>query len=110
MASSARTTFTVYEPLAAVQLPRFTGAVVAPAAMAPLCAPVRVFTVAPLESIRLSVMAWLPLADATVPWFFTATENVTLSPSAGADGEVVTAVATRSELDTGFTTSASARV
>lgn len=105
LASSASTTFTVYEPLAAVQVPRETGDVVEPAAMAPLCAPVRVLTVAPLESIRLRVIPWLPLADATEPWFFTATEKVTVSPFEGPDGEVVTALATRSELETGFTTS-----
>lgn len=110
LASSASTTFTVYEPLTAVQLPRFTGVVAAPAAMDPLYAPVRVFTVAPLESVRFRVMAWLPPAEATVPWFLMATEKVTASPSAGADGEVATAEATRSELETGFTTSASARV
>lgn len=73
--------------------------------MAPLCAPVRVFTVAPLESITLRVMPWLPAAEAIEPWFFTATEKVTVSPCDGEDGEVVTALATRSELETGLTTS-----
>ncbi|CAO0827417.1 hypothetical protein SMICM17S_05595 [Streptomyces microflavus] len=34
-----------------------------------------------------------------------ATESVTVSPAAGAEGEVVIAVATRSELATGCTTS-----
>lgn len=43
-------------------------------------------------------------AEATVPWFLTATAKVTVSPADGADGEVVTALATRSELATGFTT------
>ncbi len=55
-------------------------------------------------------MPWLPLAEATVPWFFTATEKATVSPAAGPDGEVVTALATRSELETGFTTSGAAAV
>lgn len=105
LASSATTTFTVYEPLAAAQVPRPTGAAVAPAAMAPLCAPVRVFTVAPLESVRVSVMPWLPPAEAIVPWFFRATEKVTVSPAEAPLGVQFTAEAIRSELSTGFTTS-----
>ncbi len=48
--------------------------------------------------------------DATEPWFFTVAEKVTVSPFDGADGEVVTALATRSELETGFTTSGEAAV
>lgn len=50
------------------------------------------------------------MAEATVPWFLRATEKVTVSPSDAAEGEVVTAEATRSELETGFTTSGEALV
>lgn len=103
-ASSARTTFTVYEPLAAAQVPSATDGAVAPAAMTPLCAPVRVFTVAPSELTTVRVMPWLPPAEATVPWFLIETEKLTVSPAAGADGDVPS-VATRSELATGLTTS-----
>lgn len=82
-----------------------TGAVVAPAAIAPSWEPVTVRTVAPLESTRARVRAWAPLAEATVPWLRTATRKVTVSPAAGPDGDVVT-TGTRSELLTGRTVSA----
>lgn len=109
-ASSATVTFSEYEPLAAFQVPRLTAGAVEPAAMTPECVPVRVLTVSPLESTSASVTGWPPPAESWVPWFLSATLNVTSSPAAGLDGEVVTAAATRSELWTGLTTSGSGRV
>ncbi len=109
-ASSATSTLRVYEPSAAFQVPRFSAGVVAPAAMTPSCAPVRVLTVAPSESTSATVTGWLPPAESRVPWFRSATLKVTSSPAAGLEGEVVTAAATRSELWTGLTTSGSDRV
>ena len=70
-------------PLAAVQLPRFTGAAVAPAAIAPVYEPVRVLTMAPLRSATVSVMPCAPAAEAMVPWFLHAAVNVTVLPAAG---------------------------
>jgi hypothetical protein len=106
LASSASTTRTVYRPLAAVQVPRLTGLVVAPAAMAPVYEPVSVRTTAPLAAFTtVSVMPCAPPADATVPWFLIATVNVTTLPLAGLPGVQPTGEATRSELATGATTS-----
>ncbi len=110
LASSAMTVFTVYLPLAAVQVPRRTGAVVAPGSMAPLCAPVRVLTTAPLASVTVRVIGWAPEAEAVVPWFFTATEKASVSPAEAEEGDQETGEATRSELATGLTTSGSGLV
>lgn len=109
LASSASVTFTVYDPSAAVHGPSFTDAAVVPAAMVPVNAPVRVFTVVLLESTTARVTPWLPLAEAIEPWFLIATSKVTASPAEGLEGEVFTE-ATRSELETGFTTRGSVRL
>ena len=50
-------------------------------------------------------MPWAPPAEATVPWFLIATENVTVLPAAGLPGDQPVGEATRSELSTGLTTS-----
>lgn len=104
LASAATVVRTVYEPLAAVQVPTVTAPVVAPAAIVPSYEPVRVRTVAPLESTSATVMPCAPPAEPMVPWLRRATLKVTVSPSAGPDGEVVS-TGTRSELLTGRTTS-----
>ena len=104
------TVLTVYLPFAAVQVPRRTGAVVWPAAMAPVWEPVSVLTVAPLASWTVRVMPWAPDAEATEPWFFRATVNVTSSPAEALVGVQETGAASRSELATGLTTRASGRV
>src|SRR3569833_759081 len=103
--SFASTTLTVYLPFTAVHEPRFTGGAVAPAAMAPLTEPGSVFTTEPFASRSESVMPWEPDAEAMVPWFLTATPNDTLVPLEGLPGLQVTDEATRSELETGATTS-----
>ncbi len=64
----------------------------------------------PLPSRTVSVTPWAPEAEATVPWFLIATVKVTLSPAEGLDGVQATGAATRSELETGLTTSASGAV
>src|SRR2546430_6481367 len=104
LASTAMTTCTVYFPLAAVHVPRLTGLVVAPGLIVPENEPLSVVTVLPLLSLRVSVTPCEPPADATVPWFLMATENVTVLPAAGLPGVQLTGEATRSELWTGFTT------
>ncbi|GAB3975901.1 hypothetical protein GCM10029978_061240 [Actinoallomurus acanthiterrae] len=73
--------------------------------MVPLTEPVNVFTVALLASRSVSVMPCDPEPEATVPWFFTVTPNVTLSPLEGLPGVQVTDDAIRSELATGATVS-----
>src|SRR5262245_47475480 len=50
-------------------------------------------------------MPCAPLAEATAPWLRIATENDTVLPFAGVDGDQLTDDATRSELSTGRTTS-----
>src|SRR5688500_18440328 len=97
LASAASTTRTVYLPLAAVHVPRETGAVVAPAAMTPVYEPVRVRTTVPAALRTVSVMPCAPPADATVPWFLTATEKFTTLPLAGVVGVQLTGETTRSE-------------
>src|SRR3954453_13104385 len=103
--SPASTTLTVYLPLAAVQEPRFTAGAVAPAAIVPRTERVRVFTTALPASRSVSVMPCEPDPEATVPWFLTATLNDTLLPLEGLLGLQLTEEATRSELETGATTS-----
>src|SRR5262245_4826127 len=98
LVSTAMTTCTVYFPLTAVQVPSATGLVVAPGLMVPENAPVSVVTVDPLVSFRVSVTPCEPPADATVPWFLMATENVTVLPADGVPGVQLTGDATRSEL------------
>ncbi len=111
LASVAITVFTVYLPLPAVQVPRFTGVVVAPDAMAPVYEPVRVLTTAPVvASATVRVTLWAPPAEATVPWFLIAAVKVTLLPAAGLPGVQLTGAATRSELATWATTSAAGLV
>ncbi len=105
LASSASTTRTVYRPLAAVQVPRLTGRVVAPAAIAPVYEPVSVRTTVPASLSTVSVMPCAPPAEAMVPWLRIATEKVTVLPADGLLGDQATAAATRSELATGPTTS-----
>ena len=81
-----------------------TGLVVAPDAMMPVNAPVRVrTTVLPFSTVR--VMLCAPAADAMLPWFLIATEKVTVLPFAGLPGVQPTGDAIRSELATGVTTS-----
>jgi len=95
-----------YASLAAGQVPRLTGAAVAPGAMTPLCAPVSVRTVAPVvASTTVSVMPCAPLAEATVPWLRIATVNVTVAPFCGLLGVQLTGEATRSDVGTADTTS-----
>jgi hypothetical protein len=55
--------------------------------------------------ITVNVMPWAPEADATLPWFFKATEKATEFPADGLPGVQLTAAAIRSELATGVTTS-----
>src|SRR5689334_8447038 len=105
LASTAIVVRTENLPFTAVQVPRDTGDAVAPAAITPVVDPVRVLTVVLSASSRVSVIACDPPAEAMVPWFFTVTENVTRFPDAGVVGDHP-AVATRSELCTGETTSA----
>lgn len=60
----------------------------------------------PPEALRsVRVIGWLPLADAWVPWFFSATEKSTLSPPVAELGVQSTEAATRSLLCTGETRS-----
>ncbi len=106
LASLASTVLTVYLPLTAVQVPRFTGrGGGAGSRSTPLYEPVSVFTVEPSALGRVSVMPWAPLAEATVPWFLIATREGDRSPAAGLPGVQLTEEATRSELATGLTTS-----
>jgi hypothetical protein len=102
--SAATVARTVYRPLTAGQVPRFTPAPVAPALMVPVNVPVSVRTVPPLPSSRVSVTACPPPAEAIVPWLRMATVKVTVLPAAGVPGDHV-ATGTRSELSTGRTTS-----
>ncbi len=93
-------------PLAAVQVPRLIGEVVAPAAMTPECEPVRVRTTVPASFRTVRVMPWEPLAEAMVPWFLMPTLKLTVWPPDGLLGVQATGEATRSELSTGRTTRA----
>src|SRR5688500_14410155 len=90
VASSAEsfptTTRTVYWPLTAAQVPRFTWAEVAPAAMAPLTEPVRVSTGAPAWLSSVKVMPCAAVLDATLPWLRMATRKVTAVPPDGLPG------------------------
>ena len=95
----------MYRPFAAVQVPRLTGPVVAPAPIVPVNEPVSVRTAAPASLSTVSVMPCAPLAEATVPWLRIATVNVTVAPPDGLFGDQLTDPATRSELATGVTTS-----
>ncbi|QYC39130.1 hypothetical protein Nocox_07525 [Nonomuraea coxensis DSM 45129] len=104
-ASPASTVLTVYLPSAAVQVPRVTGAVVAPGAIAPLAEPVRVRTTVPPASTTVSVTPCAAELEATVPWFLIATLNVTVPPAAGLPGVQATGAATRSAVSTGRTVS-----
>src|SRR5689334_2235063 len=83
LVSAARTVCTVYLPLTAVQVPRLTTDELAPAASVPVYDPVRVLTVAPVESTTVSVTPCAPLPEAWVPWFLMTTEKLTVLPADG---------------------------
>src|SRR3954447_8298604 len=99
LASLATTVRTVYRPLTAVQVPRLIDGDEAPGPSAPVYDPVSVrTTVDPLSTV--TVTPWAPPAVATVPWFFSVTEKVTVLPAAGLPGAQPDADAIRSELAT----------
>src|SRR5258705_13612824 len=87
LVSAARTVCTVYLPLTAGQVPRLITGELAPAAIAPVNEPVRVLTVAPVESSTVRVTPCAPPAAATGPWFLMTTEDVTVLPADGLPGD-----------------------
>ena len=103
--SAATALDTSYVPLPAVQVPRFTDPLVAPAAIAPLIEPVSVLTTVPVvESLMVTVRPCAAVDVAMLPLLATAPVNVTTAPAAGLLGDQLT-TGTRSELATGATTS-----
>src|SRR5947209_6017278 len=69
--SAATVVVTVYLPLTAVQVPSLAE-MLPPLGMTPLGELVRVFTVAPVESLMLTVTPCVALDEGWLPWFVTA--------------------------------------
>ena len=77
---------TVYLPLTAVQVPSLAETL-PPASMTPLGELVSVFTVAPVESLMVTVTPCVAARRGWLPWFVTTVVKVTVLPADGLPGD-----------------------